>query len=84
MDKETVLIEPMADKNDELVTIYSYDVETETVISTYSDVMNRAEAYQNYKVVGEMINGKIDLFGDDCNEKEDYSEIFNGDDYYED
>ena len=71
MEKDTVVID-IYDPSDSSVSVYLYDLEDKEIadsLGTYS----LSEAQYIFDIVGEIIDGKVILEGED--EEEDYSEF---------
>jgi len=66
---EKVIIEPLDDKGKVAVTLY----DSELGMYDEVEVMPRQDAFKFYDVVGELVNGEIQIFGV-SEEEDDYIE----------
>ena len=71
--KEEVIVEDISDPDDEIkmVAVYTYDNSNKTIVENV-EVCSKAQAYEFYNVIGELINGDLKIFEYDDMPEDDY------------
>jgi len=71
-EKEKVVLDYL--ENDK-VAVYDYDEISNTIVEHPREVCLRISAMEQYKVVGEMAFGEVELYNKEKKEEEDFSEF---------
>lgn len=65
MEKENVLLEIVDEANPRVVAVVPFDTDNKLIIGGSLGVMTRMEAFENYSVIGEIVEGQIQLNGEE-------------------
>ena len=65
MTKEIAVLEIVDESNPKVVSVILFDLENKTIVENPVGVMTRQEAFEEYQIVGEIVEGKIQLNGEE-------------------